>query len=71
MRRIASANKVQPLNSATPRPSAARVTLVVKRMNKLFTIILLFCTSVCLAQAVSGDSLKVKIAEDFLKKQLG
>ena len=40
-------------------------------MNKLFTIILLFCTSVCLAQAVSGDSLKVKIAEEFLKKRLG
>jgi len=40
-------------------------------MNKLFTIILLFCTSVCLAQAVSGDSLKVKISEDFLKKRLG
>ncbi|WP_299762482.1 hypothetical protein [uncultured Pontibacter sp.] len=40
-------------------------------MNKLFTIILLFCTSVCLAQAVSGDSLKVKIAQEFLKKRLG
>lgn len=40
-------------------------------MNKLFTIILLFCTSVCLAQALPGDSLKIKIAEEFLKKRLG
>lgn len=40
-------------------------------MNKLFTIILLFCTNVCLAKALPGDSLKLKIAEDFLKKRLG
>lgn len=40
-------------------------------MNKLLTIILLFCTSACLAQALPGDSLKIKIAEEFLKKRLG
>ncbi|MFD3003660.1 hypothetical protein ACFS7Z_25105 [Pontibacter toksunensis] len=40
-------------------------------MNKLFTFMLLFCTSVCLAQVLPGDSLKIKIAEEFLKKRLG
>lgn len=40
-------------------------------MNKIICIILLFCTSTCLGQALPGDSAKIKIAEEFLTKRLG